>query len=137
MESLYILFLLFWGSIFGEIYGYSYARFTMIVSAFFQALFILNSLLMVVMSSAQFFHNSACYKSVLIPQVRYFAFAVLGIFFSEILNVFLLVKWKVIRCRTSYLTRAIVCALASQFILSLIVNIGAFSGKTEDFRVVF
>ena len=118
------------GGLIGEVYSYTYARFVMLVSALLQAAFVVYAIFIVGLNPAPFFHGKHEFSFVFNNELRYVIFAVLGIFLAEILNVFLLIKWKIKNRRYSYLFRAIMCAYVSQFLLSLVVNIGAFIGKT-------
>jgi len=118
------------GGLIGEVYSYTYARFVMLLSAVFQAIFAAYAILTVSLKPAPFFHGKPEFSFVFNNEFRYILFAVLGIFLAEMLNVFLLIKWKIKIRSSGYLFRAIICALISQLLLSVVVNTGAFLGKT-------
>lgn len=118
------------GAMIGEVYNYSYQRLVIILSVIIQLIFIVYINIFTSLTPADFFHDQKSYLVVFSPINRYFLWAICGLYFSELINVYLLTKWKCSCPGRGYVYRAFFCIALSQFILSLVVNIGAFNGKT-------
>ena len=120
------------GTVIGEVYNYSYQRFVIIISVSIQMIFVFYIRLFISLRPAAFFHNQPAYQTVFGSDMRYFIFAVIGLYFSELINVYLLTRWKAVSKGRGYFYRAFFCIILSQLGLSLIVNLGAFLGKTNN-----
>ena len=120
------------GSIIGEVYNYSYQRIVIITSIIFQLIFVLYTKLFIHLTPAPFFQSQNHYLAVYNSDLRYFVFAVIGLYFAEMINVYFLTKWKCKSPGVNYMIRAFICITISQLGLSIVVNVGAFVGKTGD-----
>ena len=120
------------GSVIGEVYNYSYQRIVVIFTVICQLLFVIYTNIFIHFTPASFFHFQKSYQQVYSSDFRYFIFAIVGLYFAELTNVYLLTKWKCKSPGSSFIIRAFFCIAFSQLALSIIVNIGAFMGKTGN-----
>lgn len=118
------------GAIIGEVYNYSYQRIVVILSVLCQLVFVVYVHFIVTFPPASFFYGQSQYQAVFSSDLRYAIFAIIGLYFSELINVYLLTKWKCKSPGVGFIVRAFLCIAVSQLGLSVVVNIGAFLGET-------
>lgn len=112
-----------------EVYGYAYSRLFIWVGALCEILFSTLAVIVSHLPAPEYFNLVSEYQSVFDPTIRFVMATLVGTLIGEFANIYFLSKWKIRLRGNSFILRAIIATGVGQLILSIIVDIMAFSGK--------
>ena len=112
-----------------EVYGYTYSRLFIWIGAVCEIIFSITTIAVSHLPSPEYFNLTSQYQSVFDPTVRFVLSTSIGTLIGEFTNIYFLTKWKIKLQGRSFILRTILATAIGQLLLSIIVDILAFSNK--------
>ncbi len=112
-----------------EVYGYTYSRLFIWIGALCELLFSIVTIFVSHLPSPEYFNLSLQYQTVFDPTLQFVISTLIGTLVGEFSNIYFLTKWKIKFHGQSFILRTILATALGQLLLSIIVDVLAFSNK--------